>query len=74
MATDSLPISLFLFCETRSKRSVEVYRGRNLDPQTVTNILECYFDYLNVSCKGRKNCRFLLAVVWAENVLFSCRK
>ena len=38
---------LLFFCETRSKRSVEVYRGRNLDPppgtppQTVTDILEC---------------------------------
>jgi hypothetical protein len=24
--------SIFVFCETRTKRSVEVYRGRNLDP------------------------------------------
>ncbi len=37
----------YRFCETRSKRSVEVYRGRNLHPpprdppQTVTDILEC---------------------------------
>jgi hypothetical protein len=34
------PISLLtkkqIICETRSERSVELYRGRNLDPQTVT--------------------------------------
>jgi hypothetical protein len=34
-------IYMIEFCETRSKRSVEVYRGKNLDPlppQTVTDI------------------------------------
>jgi hypothetical protein len=25
-------VSYLIFCETRSKRSIEVYRGKNLDP------------------------------------------
>ena len=28
------------FCETRSKRSVEEYRGRNLDPPTPTGVTD----------------------------------
>ncbi len=30
-------IYIYLFCETRTKRSVEVYRGRNLDPPPPTD-------------------------------------
>ncbi len=35
------PYTSTLFCETRSKRSVEVYRVKNvpLPPQTVTDII-----------------------------------
>ncbi len=39
-------VCILIFCETRTKRSVEVYRGRNLDPppspQTVTDTLRTH--------------------------------
>jgi hypothetical protein len=32
-------VNYFYFCETQSKRSVEVYKGKKLDPPVITNLV-----------------------------------
>jgi hypothetical protein len=45
------------FCETRTERSVEVYRGKNFDsPQTVADTIDLhyssYFVFYNINPTG----------------------